>query len=71
MDKRCLCIVMDYADGGDLYTRIANQKKQGKGKRNRSHLSSDLLGGPDPRLVRADGAGDKAHPRQEDPASRS
>ena len=32
MDKRCLCIVMDYADGGDLYTRIANQKKQGKGK---------------------------------------
>jgi len=31
MDKRCLCIVMDYADGGDLYTRIANQKKLGKG----------------------------------------
>ena len=24
MDKRCLCIVMDYADGGDLYTKIAN-----------------------------------------------
>jgi NIMA (never in mitosis gene a)-related kinase len=22
-DKRCLCIVMDYADGGDLYTKIA------------------------------------------------
>ena len=21
--KRCLCIVMDFADGGDLYTRIA------------------------------------------------
>jgi len=20
---RCLCIVMDYADGGDLYTKIA------------------------------------------------
>ena len=32
MDKRCLCIVMDYADGGDLYTKIANQKKVGKGK---------------------------------------
>ncbi len=31
MDKKCLCIVMDYADGGDLYTRIANQKKIGKG----------------------------------------
>ncbi len=31
MDKRCLCIVMDYADGGDLYTKIANQKKIGKG----------------------------------------
>jgi hypothetical protein len=24
---------MDYADGGDLYTNIANQKKQGKGKK--------------------------------------
>ncbi len=22
---------MDYADGGDLYTKIANQKKIGKG----------------------------------------
>ena len=32
MDKRCLCIVMDYADGGDLYTKIGNQKKIGKGK---------------------------------------
>ncbi len=30
MDKRCLCIVMDYADGGDMYTKIANQKKVGK-----------------------------------------
>ena len=32
MDKnnRCLCIVMDYADGGDLYTKIAQQKKLGK-----------------------------------------
>eukprot|EP01022_Parablepharisma_sp_SALTPOND_P004767 TRINITY_DN120930_c1_g1_i1.p1 TRINITY_DN120930_c1_g1~~TRINITY_DN120930_c1_g1_i1.p1 ORF type:complete len:466 (-),score=64.76 TRINITY_DN120930_c1_g1_i1:57-1454(-) len=32
MDKnnRCLCIVMDYADGGDLYTKIAQQKKIGK-----------------------------------------
>ena len=33
MDKKCLCIVMDFADGGDLYTKIANQKKIGKGKR--------------------------------------
>ena len=32
MDKKCLCIVMDFADGGDLYTKIANQKKIGKGK---------------------------------------
>ena len=23
---------MDYADGGDLYTKIANQKKIGRGK---------------------------------------
>jgi NIMA (never in mitosis gene a)-related kinase len=29
MEKRCLCIVMDYADGGDLYTRIAKQKERG------------------------------------------
>ena len=28
--KGKLCIVMDYADGGDLYTKIANQKKIGK-----------------------------------------
>jgi len=32
MDKKCLCIVMDFADGGDLYTKIAHQKKIGKGK---------------------------------------
>lgn len=31
MDKRCLCIVMDYADGGDIYTKIAKQKQIGKG----------------------------------------
>ncbi len=30
MDKRWPCIVMDYADVGDLYTKIANQKKIGK-----------------------------------------
>lgn len=30
MEKRCLCIVMDYADGGDMYTRIAKQKEIGK-----------------------------------------
>jgi NIMA (never in mitosis gene a)-related kinase len=27
MNKKCLCIVMDYADAGDLYTRIAQHKK--------------------------------------------
>jgi len=27
MNKKCLCIVMDYADGGDLYTKIAQHKK--------------------------------------------
>ncbi|OMJ92710.1 hypothetical protein SteCoe_4454 [Stentor coeruleus] len=31
MDKRCLCIVMDYADGGDMYSKIAKQKNNGKG----------------------------------------
>lgn len=31
MDKRCLCIVMDYADGGDMYAKIAKQKQIGKG----------------------------------------
>jgi len=30
MEKRCLCIVMDYADGGDMYNKIAAQKKAGK-----------------------------------------
>lgn len=29
MEKKCLCIVMDYADGGDLYARIARQKEIG------------------------------------------
>jgi NIMA (never in mitosis gene a)-related kinase len=29
--SRYLCIVMNYAEGGDMYTRIANQKKIGKG----------------------------------------
>ncbi|KRX08352.1 Protein kinase-like domain [Pseudocohnilembus persalinus] len=28
MEKRCLCIVMDFADGGDLYTKIAKQKEK-------------------------------------------
>ena len=26
MDKRCLCIVMDYADGGDLQSKIKQQR---------------------------------------------
>lgn len=30
MDRRCLCIVMDFADGGDMYTKIAKQKQTGK-----------------------------------------
>ena len=29
MEKKCLCIVMDYADGGDMYNRIAKQKEIG------------------------------------------
>lgn len=29
--SRYLCIVMDYADGGDMYSKIAKQKKTGKG----------------------------------------
>eukprot|EP00826_Nyctotherus_ovalis_P013579 TRINITY_DN1369_c0_g1_i5.p1 TRINITY_DN1369_c0_g1~~TRINITY_DN1369_c0_g1_i5.p1 ORF type:complete len:312 (-),score=98.09 TRINITY_DN1369_c0_g1_i5:47-982(-) len=28
--SRCLCIVMDFADGGDLYTKINQRKKLGK-----------------------------------------
>jgi NIMA (never in mitosis gene a)-related kinase len=31
MEKKCLCIVMDYADGGDMYTKIAKQKQVGQG----------------------------------------
>lgn len=31
MDKRCLCIVMDYADGGDMFQKIAKQKQVGAG----------------------------------------
>ena len=27
IEMRCLCIVMDYADGGDLYTKINQHKK--------------------------------------------
>jgi NIMA (never in mitosis gene a)-related kinase len=30
MERRCLCIVMDYADGGDLFTKIAKQKELGQ-----------------------------------------
>jgi len=43
MDKRCLCIVMDYADGGDLYTKIANQKKIGKGNSNQPYTLFSML----------------------------
>jgi serine/threonine protein kinase len=31
MNKSCLCIVMDYADGGDMYGKIAKQKTAGRG----------------------------------------
>jgi hypothetical protein len=48
---------MDFADGGDLYTKIANQKKIGKGKSTRLLiLFSLLLRGPNFGLVRANGA---------------
>ena len=85
MDKRCLCIVMDYADGGDLYTKIANQKKIGRGK----FTILSIISTSDPlqiidrlffkysvlqrrlnsRLVRLNGTSYKAHPRQENLAS--
>jgi NIMA (never in mitosis gene a)-related kinase len=26
MEKMCLCIVMDYCEGGDMFHRIAKQK---------------------------------------------
>ena len=58
MDKRCLCIVMDYADGGDLYTKIANQKKIGKGKETLLTTLSLLLRGSNTGLVRVNGFGD-------------
>jgi NIMA (never in mitosis gene a)-related kinase len=31
MNKGCLCIVMDYADGGDVYAKITKQKQLGSG----------------------------------------
>lgn len=71
MDKKCLCIVMDFADGGDLYTKIANQKKIGKGKSLFClNPASVLLGGLNSGLVCADGAGNQAHPRPQDSAQR-
>jgi NIMA (never in mitosis gene a)-related kinase len=30
MDKKCLCIVMEFADGQDLASKITKQKKTGK-----------------------------------------
>lgn len=63
---------MDFADGGDLYTKIANQKKIGKGKQlYHLNLLSLLFGGSNSGLVRANGASDKTHPRPQDPAQRS
>ena len=80
MDKRCLCIVMDYADGGDLYTKIANQKKIGRGKflnlidndywrliMSFFLFFSMLQRGSNIGLVRTDGPGNQAHPRPQDP----
>ena len=65
MDKRCLCIVMDYADGGDLYTKIANQKKIGKGKKlgPSPNKFSLLLRRSNSGLVRADGTSYQTHSR--------
>jgi hypothetical protein len=34
---------MDYADGGDLYTKIANQKKIGKGNSNQPYTLFSML----------------------------
>ena len=63
---------MDYADGGDLYTKIANQKKIGKGKgfKDLNFVISHVHRGPDPRLVRPDGSSHQAYSRSQDLASR-
>jgi NIMA (never in mitosis gene a)-related kinase len=73
MDKRCLCIVMDYADGGDLYTKIANQKKIGKGILSQLWLTtfSLLLRRLNLRLVRSNGTRNQTHPRSQDSPQRS
>jgi len=81
MDKRCLCIVMDYADGGDLYTKIANQKKIGKGNTHPSctdfiwyanmfPLYSLLLWRSNSGLVCLNGACNQAYSWQENSAQR-
>lgn len=31
MEKMCLCIVMDYCEGGDMFNLIAKQKEIGTG----------------------------------------
>ena len=59
MDKKCLCIVMDYADGGDLYTKIANQKKIGKVMYTEDQILYYFC---DSRLVCADGLSNQAYP---------
>jgi hypothetical protein len=51
---------MDYADGGDLYTKIANQKKVGKGmifEFDIYLIYSKLLRRSDIRLVCTNGIG--------------
>ena len=53
---------MDYADGGDMYTKIANQKKAGKGKRSLNiYFNSNVLRRLDIRLVCVDGFSNKTY----------
>ena len=62
---------MDYADGGDLYTKIANQKKIGKGNSNQPYtLFSMLLRRLNPWLVCTDGSCYQTYSRSQNSAQR-
>ena len=43
MDKRCLCIVMDYADGGDLQSKIKERYKTRDRNGRMNYLTEDEL----------------------------
>ena len=71
--SRYLCIVMDYADGGDMYTKISKQKKLGKGFRYKSikYFSKMVQRESNTRLVCADRSGNEIYSRSKGFASRS